>query len=80
MPGSGKSYFDSRLSEKINAVYVNSDELRWKLFRERTYSDAEKLLVYDSMMEMMNDAIQNKKSIVLDATFYKEELRNKIGK
>jgi len=36
--------------------------------------------VYDSIIEMMNDAIQNKKSIVLDATFYKEELRNKIGK
>jgi len=78
LPGSGKSYFASRLAIKLNALYVNSDELRIKLFSKRSYTDAEKMLVYDSMLAAMSDAIPLKKSIVLDATFYKESLRNKF--
>jgi predicted kinase len=76
LPGSGKSYFASRLAAKINALYVNSDELRLQLLPERTYTDAEKLLVYDAMLRMMTDAIGKHEPIVLDATFYKEAIRN----
>lgn len=75
LPGSGKSYFASRLALKLDALYVNSDELRLKLLPERTYSDAEKLLVYHAMLEAMSDAILKNKTIVLDATFYKQAIR-----
>ena len=75
LPGSGKSYFASRLALKLDAMYVNSDELRLKLLSKRTYSDAEKILVYEHILAAMEDALQNKKTIVLDATFYKEAIR-----
>lgn len=78
LPGSGKSYFASRLAKQLGAVYVNSDELRMKLLAERTYTDAEKLFVYDAMFESMTDAIQEKRAIVLDATFYKQSIRTKF--
>lgn len=78
LPGSGKSYFASRLAKKLRAVYVNSDELRMKLLAERTYTDAEKLFVYDTILASMKDAIQQKKAIVLDATFYKQSIRAKF--
>lgn len=75
LPGSGKSYFASRLALKLDAIYVNSDELRLKLLSKRTYSDAEKTLVYEHILAAMKDALQDKKTIVLDATFYKKTIR-----
>jgi predicted kinase len=81
LPGSGKSYFASRLAFKLDAMYVNSDELRVSMFPvKRTYTDAEKLLVYDAMLTVMSDAIRKKSSIVLDATFYKEIIRKTFEK
>ncbi|MFM6924041.1 MAG: AAA family ATPase [Ferruginibacter sp.] len=78
LPGSGKSYFAARLANRLKARYVNSDQLRLQLLKERTYSDAEKLLVYDAMMDAMTDAIVKKETIVLDATFYKEAIRKRF--
>ncbi|MFZ1677728.1 MAG: ATP-binding protein [Saprospiraceae bacterium] len=78
LPGSGKSYFASRLAAKLNGLYVSTDELRLKLFPIRTYSDAEKLEVYDAMLNIMSDAVPEQKPIVLDGTFYKASLRNKF--
>ena len=75
LPGSGKSYFASRLAEMVHAEYVNSDHLRKELFQKRSYSDREKAIVYDAMLKKMKEAITQNKSIVLDATFYKNETR-----
>lgn len=75
LPGSGKSYFAARLAARLGTRYVNSDELRLQLLPERTYSDAEKLLVYEAMMAAMVTAINEHTTIVLDATFYKEAIR-----
>ena len=75
LPGSGKSYFASRLSEKIDALYVNSDQLRKEMFAERTYSAVEKAKVYEAMLGKMNEAIIQKNDLVLDATFHKNETR-----
>ncbi len=78
LPGSGKSFFATRLASKLDATYVSTDELRLKLFLTRTYSDREKLAVYDAMLNIMILAISDEKTIVLDGTFYKESLRNKF--
>jgi len=75
LPGSGKSYFASRLSEMINARYVNSDVVRKETFKKRVYSDQEKKTVYDKMLEQMQGAAQQKKNLVLDGTFHREEIR-----
>lgn len=76
LPGSGKSYFASRLAEKIGAKYVNSDRLRKKLFPVRDYSDREKRVVYDHMLEEMMQAVAKNKDLVLDATFHRKETRD----
>ncbi len=78
LPGSGKSYFGSRLAAALNAIYVSTDELRMKMFSERTYSDDEKQVVYDAMLSIMVDRIPEQKPIVLDGTFFKTSLRNKF--
>lgn len=75
LPGSGKSYFASRLAGMINAGYVNSDKVRKEMFAERVYSEHEKEMVYNKMLEQMKEAVQQNHSLVLDATFHKEDAR-----
>ncbi len=80
LPGSGKSYFATKLAKKLQARYINSDVVRNKLFVVKEYSQEEKMKVYNEMIRKMKTAFQHKKSIVLDATFYKKSIRNKFSK
>ena len=78
LPGSGKSFFASRLATAIHAGYISSDRLRKKMIERRTYSTGEKELVYDEMLKQVHKAVKQNKSLVLDATYYKAETRNKF--
>ena len=76
LPGSGKSYFASRLAKMLKAEYVNSDRLRKQMFPNSAYSPLEKTLVYSAMLKSMHVSITRKRNMVLDATFHKRETRN----
>lgn len=78
LPGSGKSYFASLLAQKLKAAYLNSDKERKKIMSQRTYSESEKMMVYDLMLQKMKTFVQEGKSLVLDATFYKNKIREKF--
>lgn len=75
LPGSGKSYFATRLAKLIKAEYLNSDLLRKEMFKHRTYSDLEKELVYNKMLEKMQIALDQKKDLIIDATFHTAKRR-----
>ncbi|MEQ9591121.1 MAG: AAA family ATPase, partial [Cyclobacteriaceae bacterium] len=76
-PGSGKSFFASRLATLAKGEYLNSDQVRIKLFKKREYTEAEKELVYDVMFERAKKAHEEKSNLVIDATFYKQHLRQR---
>jgi len=78
LPGSGKSYFASRVADMIHGDYINSDKLRRQMFGTRTYSIKEKLSVYNEMLTKIQKAIKENKNVVLDATFYTNEIRKKF--
>jgi predicted kinase len=78
LPGTGKTYFASKLAEQINAEYVNSDRLRKELFPKRTYSDREKEIVYKAILEKTKRSIDENKDVVLDATFYRNDVRKML--
>ena len=78
LPGSGKSYFASRLAANIHADYISSDSIRKTMIAKRTYSIEEKLSVYNEMLAQMQQAIKQHKDLVMDATFYKHSIRNKF--
>ena len=80
LPGTGKSYFASRLAKMIDASYLNSDKLRKELFAQRTYSHHEKKVVYDTMLRKAKAAIAMSQNLVLDATFHKKETRDTFVK
>ena len=75
LPGSGKSYFAKNLAEMIKADYINSDKIRRTMFAVRAYSAREKWSVYNEMLAQMHKAVQQHKNLVLDATFYTNEIR-----
>lgn len=75
LPGSGKSFFASRLAKMISAGYINSDRIRMEMFKKRTYSEEEKAAVYNAMLVKMREALDQYKNLVLDATFHKNETR-----
>ena len=75
LPGSGKSYFASRLAKMIRADYINSDRLRKEMFKESTYSTQEKAAVYHEMLAKMMEAVNQNRNVVLDATFHKNDTR-----
>ena len=78
LPGTGKTFFASKLAERINAQHINSDRLRKELFPKRTYSDREKEMVYKKLLGKTKRAINKKANVVLDATFYKHEIRSRL--
>lgn len=78
LPGSGKSFFASRLAERIRASYLGSDKLRKELLPVRTYSDEEKEMVYQVMLDKAKQISRNNEDVVVDATFYKRSLRDKV--
>ncbi len=80
LPGSGKSFFAEKLAKLINAEYLSSDIIRKELFQNPTYSEEEKKAVYAEMKIRMNALLSEKKDVVLDATFFKDELRKSFCK
>ncbi len=50
--------------------------MRKELFpKQRTYAESEKRFVYDTLLERAQAALSLDKPVLVDATFYKQELR-----
>jgi predicted kinase len=76
LPGSGKSFFASRLAEMLKAPYISSDKVRIEMKVKGKYTFDDKLLVYDEMKRQTDQALKEKKTIVIDGSFYHHEMRD----
>lgn len=79
LPGSGKSYFASRLARHLGATYLSSDALRKDLINEPLYSLEEKERVYVNLMTKASEALRAGRSVVLDATFHTTARRQNVA-
>ncbi|MEM3075539.1 MAG: AAA family ATPase [Candidatus Bilamarchaeaceae archaeon] len=77
LPGTGKSTLAKTLAEKIGAATISSDSIRMQILEQRTYSEKEKEIVYEEMFKKAGNLLANGKSVILDATFYKKNYREK---
>jgi predicted kinase len=75
LPGSGKSYFASRLSQKLGAICINSDLERKQMDAQGQYAFEDKLNVYEEMAHRAGERVRDGKHVVVDATFYRKEMR-----
>jgi predicted kinase len=78
LPASGKSYFATRVAQMLSATYISSDRIRKELFASPSYSSQEKILVYNEMLRRAIQATEHGKDVVLDGTFYTNNLREKF--
>jgi predicted kinase len=78
LPGSGKSYFARTLANTLKASYINSDTIRDKFPPPIKHSREEKNIVYDIILNRMLTTLHAGKTVIIDATFYKEDLRRRF--
>ncbi|MDO8663579.1 MAG: AAA family ATPase [Candidatus Wildermuthbacteria bacterium] len=69
LPGSGKTRVAREISEKMKISLFRTDEIRKKLFKKPKYTSYEKWLVYQVMFLLAEAFLENKMSVILDATF-----------
>lgn len=76
LPGSGKSYFASKLAARISGLYISSDKVRKALDALSKYALSDRMAVYVEMVKMANGFLKEHRVVVVDATFYHRSMRN----
>jgi len=78
LPGTGKSYFSRKLSERLPSVVVESDVLRKQLFLTPTYSAEESHRLFAACHRLIEDFLGSGISVILDATNLVEHHREPL--
>lgn len=76
LPGSGKSFFASRIAQQLQARYLGSDQTRMAMKAGGKYTFEDKLAVYQRMAKEAEVALERGENIVVDGTFYHHTLRD----
>ncbi len=75
LPGTGKSYFCSRLAERLPAIILESDALRKTLFPQPGYSQTESTRLFKAIRLLAERLLKRGLSLILDATNLSERYR-----
>lgn len=75
LPGTGKSTVAKTYAQQHQALHLNSDLLRHELGQLGKYQADDKRLIYEALLERTKAALQEGREVVVDATFYREALR-----
>lgn len=73
LPGTGKSTAAKIIGDMKRIAVLRSDEIRQELPGQGGYDDNQRDLAYEEMFERARETLKNRTSIVLDATFYKQQ-------
>ncbi|MBN2042654.1 MAG: AAA family ATPase [Candidatus Aenigmarchaeota archaeon] len=80
LPGTGKSTIARYIRDKINAMVLRTDVIRKDTIKNPKYSEEEKNKVYEELFGMAEEALKNGKNVIIDGTFFKKSLRERIVK
>jgi predicted kinase len=78
LPGTGKSYFCSKLAERLHFVVLESDALRKTLFPSPIYSPAESARLFRALHHLIEELLKKGVSLILDATNLSERNRERL--
>ena len=78
LPGTGKSYFCSKLAEKLPLVTLESDALRKALFPSPSYSQRESSRLFRACHFLIERLLRKGVSLILDATNLSERYREHL--
>ena len=75
LPGAGKSYFCSKLTERLPFIILESDALRKALFPSPSYSPQESSRLFGAVRLLIERLLKKGNSLILDATNLSERHR-----
>ena len=78
LPGTGKSYFCSKLAERLQFIILESDALRKALFSSPGYSAAESGRLFRAIHLLIERLLKKGVSLILDATNLSERYRERL--
>ena len=78
LPGTGKSYFCSKLAERLSFVTLESDALRKALFPSPNYSKEESSRLFQACHHLIAKLLKRGVSVILDATNLSERFRERL--
>ncbi len=78
LPGTGKSHFCQKLTERLPLLILESDALRKVLFPSPTYSSSESSRLFRAIHYLIEELLKKGISLVLDATNLFEPYRERL--
>ncbi len=78
LPGSGKSSLSRRLKRILPAIHLNTDKVRKEVFPNPKYTEQEKKMVYDEIVNQTEKQLLKKRNVIVDATFYSKKYRQRV--
>ncbi|WP_456474754.1 AAA family ATPase [Candidatus Pyrohabitans sp.] len=78
LPGTGKSTIAMHLARRLRATVLRTDVIRKQLFPEPKYTEEEKELVYKVTFMIAEYLLRAGKNVILDGTFYRRSLRERV--
>lgn len=78
LPGTGKSYFCSKLAERLPFVILESDALRKVLFPSPSYSPQESSRLFQACHHLIEKLLKRGIPVILDATNLSERYRERL--
>lgn len=78
LPGAGKSYFSSKLAERLPFVILESDALRKALFSSPNYGSQESSRLFQAVHLLIERLLKKGVPLILDATNLSERYRERL--
>jgi len=78
LPGTGKSYFCSKLAERLPFIIPESDALRKALFPSPSYSSQESSRLFQACHHLIEGLLKRGMPLILDATNLSERYREHL--
>lgn len=78
LPGTGKSYFCTKLADRLRFVVLESDALRKTLFPSPSYSPEESARLFRALHHLIEGLLKKGISLILDATNLSERNRERL--
>jgi len=78
LPGTGKTYFCSKLAERLPFVILESDALRKTLFPSPGYSPEESARLFRALHQLIERLLKRGIPLILDATNLSEQHRERL--
>lgn len=78
-PGAGKTYFARQFAKHTGAVHLSSDRIRFELFEEPQFSEAENDVVNRLLYYMFDEVVATGGSVVFDANNNRRSQRKELA-